>query len=337
VEYFEFDDHDVVLGRGEGTDLSIDHPSISGRHARVLMRRNRLILADLGGLVAVGEERLRAATTIGDGQKFRVGDVEARAWVMRERSLIGRTLRDVTLTAEIDPIYFGTRRYQASTGGRRAEVSVLEDAFAAHEVSAWRARMEQTESFAPALLAASEIEGRAAIAERVPLGIRLSAVIESLESERIAVSRELALAVLRRLAESLSVHHAIAPHGGVIPEAVGLTMEGDVLLLRPGPRPSDPLLDARWCSEMRRMNLPPSIGDDAFALARIGEALGGEAIAETLSGEVRTRAGFSEQASRLVELSDRWKVDPSAAHVARVVRLLADRGRPLAIRSARVR
>jgi hypothetical protein len=339
VEYFDFD-HDVVLGRGEGADLSIDHPSINPRHARLLLRRGRLILADLGGLVAIGEERLRAATTIREGEIFRVGDVEASACVMSEASAIGRSLGEVRLEAEQDAISLGTRRYQGTAGGRRAEVTVADpDAFESHELEAWVSRMERSEGLAPALLARGELDGRPAIAERVPLGIRLSSLIEDVESDRVAVSRELALAVLRRLLESIAPYHdAIGPHAGLVPRAVQLTLDGDVLLLRGGPRPSHPVRDARWCSSMRRMNLPPSLADDAFALVRIGEVLGGRAIAEELPHpeQVHARASFTEWASRLLALSNRWGVDPSALHVARVVRLLTDRGRPLAIRNARL-
>jgi hypothetical protein len=216
---------------------------------------------------------------------------------------------------------------------------VVRDAFETHELDEWRARMAKSETLGPPLVAQGEIDDLPAIAERVPAGIRLATLIHFLESDRLAVSRELALAVLRRLSESLAFHHdAVGAHGGLVPDAVQLTLDGDVLLLRSGPRPSDPIRDVRWCSEMRRMNLPRTLGDDAFALAQIGAALGGSAIGDELARpeDIRTRADFTEWTSRLVALSNRWRVDPSAAHVARVVRLLTDRGRPLAIRNARV-
>jgi hypothetical protein len=280
-------------------------------------------------------DHLRAATTLRDGETFQMGDVTAAAWAMREPSFAGRSLGEVTLGAERDAFAFGTRRYEATAAGRRVEVTVLErDAFEAHEIDPWRARMEKSELLSPELIARGELDGCFAIAERVPAGIRLAALLESIESERIAISPELTLAVLRRLAQSLSVHHdAIGPHAGLVPGAVQLTMDGDVILLRSGPRPTDPIAEVEWCSEMRRMNLPPSIGDDAFALARIAEALGGPELGGELPEpeSVRTRGAFSEWTARLVALSDRWRVDPSAAHVARVVRLLSDRGRPLAV------
>jgi hypothetical protein len=254
-------------------------------------------------------------------------------------SLVGRSLGSVSLAAELDSFAGGIRRYEGVTNGRRAEVMVLDDGFAGHELKEWQARIEKSSELTPSLIERGEIAGRPAIAERVPLGIRLSSLLDNLESERVAVSREVTLAVLRRLAEMLSLHHgAIGPHAFLIPEAVHLTLDGDVLLLRPGPRSSDPDRNARWCSSNRRMNLPPSLADDAFALMRIGEALGGEEVAAELRlpEDVRTRGAFAEWVLRLVALSDRWRVDPSAAHVARVVRLLTDRGRPLATRSARL-
>jgi hypothetical protein len=268
-----------------------------------------------------------------------MGDVTASAWAMREPSFTGRSIGEVTLGAERDAFALGTRRYEAISVGRRLEVTVLErDAFEAHELDPWRTRIEKSERLAPELIARGELDGCFAIAERVPAGIRLAQLIESLDSDRIAVSPELTLAVLRRLAQSLSAHHeAYGPHAASVPSAVQLTMDGDVILLRPGPRAMDPIRDVEWCSEMRRMNLPPSIGDDAFALAQIAAALGGPDFARELPApeNVRTRGAFAEWTARLAALSDRWRVDPSAAHVARVVRLLSDRGRPLAVMRTR--
>ncbi len=336
VEYFDLDGADAVLGKGDGAALSIDHPSIARRHARLLLRRGRLILAELGGLVVRGGERLRAATTLEEGEAFRLGDVEAAAWV-REPALSGRLFDRVLLLAECDPIVGGTRRYHATHEGRSAEVTVLEPgAFAPHELAEWSARLEQTRRLAPPLLASGALDGRPAIAERVPVGIRVSSLLDNLESGRVAVSLEVALAVVRRLAESLSsIHHADGPHAGLVPGAVQLGLDGDVVLLRPGPRPMDPRHHDRWSSPTRRMNLPPSIADDAYALARLGEALAGKAaLQDALAGSasIRTRGAFVEWTAALLPLCDRLQVDPSAAHVARVVRLLSDRARPLAKR-----
>ena len=322
VEYFDLDASDVVLGRGAAADLSIDHPSILSRHARVLVRRGRLILAELGGLVALGEDRLYAPTTLREGETFRVGDVHLAAWT-REPSHTGRSIGSVMIGPERDPFAIGTRRYEASLHGRRAEAMVLEDVFAPHEVVSWQKQMSRS-----ALLAIGEVDGRPAIAERVPSGIRLATMLDSLATHRIAVSPEVALAILRRLAEALVAHHELGPHAGLVPGAVQLTMEGDVALLRSGPKPTDPIEDGEWCSENRRMNLPPSIADDAFALSQLAKVLGeGDVLLDPES--IRTRGAFEEWTAQLVTACDRRKVDPSAAHVARVVRLLSDRGRPL--------
>jgi hypothetical protein len=324
VEYFDLEG-DTVLGRGEQADLSIDHPSIAAQHARVLVRRGRLILAELGGLVGVKGDLLRAATTLRDGETFRLGDIAATAWVMPP-SCAGRSIGEIALGGERDAFAVGTRRYEATLHGRRFEVAVLDrGTFEDHEIEAWRTRIAKSDSFT--------LDGCVAIAERVPLGIRLAQVIESVDGDRISVSPELTLAVVRRVAEALAIHHdASGPHAAVVPGAVQLTLDGDVVVLRPGPRPMDPIRDVAWCSERRRMNLIPSIGDDAFALSRLAAALGGERVARELPEpeEIRTRAAFTDWAARLVAVADRWRLDPSAAHIARVVRLLSDRGRPLA-------
>jgi two-component system response regulator AtoC len=68
---------DVVIGRGEGCDLRIDHASLSRRHARVRRAGDQLTIQDLGSTngTRVGGELRRGGepVALGTGDSFHIG------------------------------------------------------------------------------------------------------------------------------------------------------------------------------------------------------------------------------------------------------------------------
>jgi hypothetical protein len=320
VERFDLEGPDVLFGRDPSADLRVEHPSIAPRHARLLVRRGRLILAELGGLVAVGQARISAPTTLDEGETFRIGDVWITAWTSLEPSAVGRSVGGATVLEEIDPVFSGSRRYRADLAAGAAEVSILGAGFDAHEVERFCSASSKGGG------AIETFEGRTAMIERSAPGIRLDRLIDAMRTGRVRPSIEVAVAIVRRLAERVTrFHDDVGPHAGLCPESVRLGMDGDVRLALPGPRPLDPR--SRCASKSRRMGLEPSFADDAFAIRSIGRELGGEDVAKLLLpfAKARTRGAFREVVEGLPAASDRLEIDPSSGHVARVVRLLHPR------------
>lgn len=318
VEFFELPGPDVVLGRSEDVDLRIEHPSIAPKHAKVLVRRDRLIVTELGGVVGVDGERLYAPVTVEPGKPVRLGDLAMSAWPRSEASPIGRTLAGATIGAEIDPVTSCTRRFEAWREGVRSEVTLLEAEVSDDERSAWHRWIEQSGQ--------GELLPGGGLLEPVPAGVRLSEVLAAADAGRVGLSLEVAVVVARRLAEELVRLHASAgPHAGLIPAAVQLGLDGRVVLRMPGPRPTDPRVHRAYCSPARRMNLVPSVADDAYALAAVVRRLSGGALDRAVDpfSEVRTRRAFREAGEALRAGTDALGLDPSQAHVARIARLLA--------------
>jgi DNA-binding winged helix-turn-helix (wHTH) protein len=66
-----------LLGRVEGGVVWLDSPTVSRRHARLMVEGERVTLEDLGSKngTFIGEARITAATPLRDGDTFRVGRV----------------------------------------------------------------------------------------------------------------------------------------------------------------------------------------------------------------------------------------------------------------------
>jgi pSer/pThr/pTyr-binding forkhead associated (FHA) protein len=64
-----------VLGRDPDLPACLDHPQISRRHARIVLRGRQATLEDLGSRngTFVGEERIENPASLSDGEVFRLG------------------------------------------------------------------------------------------------------------------------------------------------------------------------------------------------------------------------------------------------------------------------
>ena len=68
---------ETVIGRDPGAGLFIDDPSVSRRHARIVVTEKTATLEDLGSKngTHLGDRRLDAPASLEDGARFRVGTV----------------------------------------------------------------------------------------------------------------------------------------------------------------------------------------------------------------------------------------------------------------------
>src|SRR5262245_19238727 len=119
VEIHEVAGSEIEIGRDESCVLVVHHSSVAPRHARVLVRRGRLILADLGVAktgTTRGRGRVLAPVTLSPDDTFSLGEV---AFSARSISDVDRGLDDsaslgVEVRAEIDSADTGVRRYSVA-------------------------------------------------------------------------------------------------------------------------------------------------------------------------------------------------------------------------------
>jgi DNA-binding winged helix-turn-helix (wHTH) protein len=83
-----------LVGRAPEADVSLDHASVSRRHARILVTKGGATVEDLGSKngTSVGRGRIKGPTTLEDGDRIRFGSVALtfRSW------LAGATTRSIT-------------------------------------------------------------------------------------------------------------------------------------------------------------------------------------------------------------------------------------------------
>jgi len=79
---------EYVIGRDESAHIRIDHPTISRRHARLIVDEEQIVIADLesGNGTSIDEVPLNGESNLYEGQTARLGEVRLRARlrVMRE-------------------------------------------------------------------------------------------------------------------------------------------------------------------------------------------------------------------------------------------------------------
>ena len=68
----------MTIGRGQDSDVMIEHPTVSRQHAAIKLEGDQFRLYDLGSSngTFVGEQRVREPVTLDDGDRVRFGAVE---------------------------------------------------------------------------------------------------------------------------------------------------------------------------------------------------------------------------------------------------------------------
>lgn len=334
----------VSIGSGPAADLRVPHSSVYPLHARLLLRRGRLLLVGAGGAqraVRVGTRPVYAPVVLADGAVFGLGEVELSAelappgWV----ELVGRPVQGHTISVE-RPASGGLRRFSLS--GSDAELLVSGQASA--EVEPWVKAMrdsvspEQARRLA-ALTEVADLEGRAAFIEALGPGVRLGRVIAQAEDDKLTIPLPARLHIVAEVAAALGALHARAgAHGALDPDHVSLGIDGSVSVLRPGPSPAPA---RRYASPERRRGGRASKAADSWGLARVAAALG--AFADPGLEELKRlflRLSRPEPERRpldLLALSEEVQaaavglgLDPSTGHTARLARLLYTSPEPIA-------
>ena len=95
---------EVSLGR-EGTDLVIEDPEVSRRHARVRPVRGGLELADLGSVngTYVNGQRIHEATVLADGESFSLGQTTIRAEIPAPEPRAAATIAAARPAPQVPP------------------------------------------------------------------------------------------------------------------------------------------------------------------------------------------------------------------------------------------
>lgn len=80
-----------VIGRTPECDVQIVGPSVSRRHARLVISAQGVVLEDLGSMngTFVGDRRINASTTVQDGDEIRIGKERIR--LISDRTVRART------------------------------------------------------------------------------------------------------------------------------------------------------------------------------------------------------------------------------------------------------
>ncbi|MFO0726925.1 MAG: serine/threonine-protein kinase [Myxococcota bacterium] len=323
----------ITLGSGPLADLMLPHSSIQPVHARLLLRRGRLLLVGTASgarAVRVGTRPVYAPVVLGEGASFGLGDLELSATLAQPLFLpmAGRTVLGQALEVE-RPTDGGIRRF--SLVGSEAELIVSVEP--ARRLEAWLSAQQRPADtgrrFAP-LAAIGEVEGHAAMIEALPASVRLARAFEEAEAGHLSIPLPSRLHILGELLAAVGLHHErIGAHGAVDPEHVALATDGTVLLLRSGP---EPRAARRTLAPERRRGGRPSKAADVWSLGRIAADLwhDAEGLADLKKRMLRlSRAEPERRPLDLLALSEevhaasvRLGLDPSTGHTARLARLL---------------
>jgi hypothetical protein len=350
AEVHEVEGREIRVGRAAASDLVVDHPSLAADHARLLVRRDRLILLDLnhpGKITRLGPKRLHGPLALPPGAAFHLGDVEIRAeWIADGAAWVGRTVGGALLEAELPSAHPGVRRFRIERG----ELALLDRCWPAAALEGWRAQLARSAGLRPPLRAVGQVKDRAFVAEDLAPGIRLSPILRAI-CRGLLLPAEARVAIAAQAAEALGrFHRGFGVHGWLEPEAVWVTGDGEVMLPRPPPAevaggvsPAIPAAPrSAYLAPERRRGGSASRPADLFALGRIAQALGRGAEhvwppgARELLGRLAAAAPERrdrdplEVAARLRASAVAEGLDPSTAHIARVVRVLQRPVRPIA-------
>ncbi|MCK6546850.1 FHA domain-containing protein kinase [Myxococcota bacterium] len=346
VELHEVEGPDVELGRDRRADVVLHHESVAPRHARLMLRRGRLILADLGLAkqgTTRGRERLFAPVALAEGEPFGVGEVSLAAWSVApgDEGLSQRSIETSSVGVELESADPGARRYRVQLDdGARAELAIARPELRRVDAEAWLAKARATGPGRPPQLVPlawwGVHERSPYLIERLPEGLRLAQLLDGVARGALTLPLEAVVVIIAQLAEAVAAFEQTwGVHGSLDPRMVHLGLEGAVVLLRPGPLATSPrAIEDAYLAPERRFGLPPTPSSDAFALGVLGKAV----LGRRRDCPVRLRAlcywlahvtptsrprDLTAIAAELRDAAQAASLDPTAGHVARAVRLLA--------------
>jgi hypothetical protein len=331
---------ELSLGSAPDDDVLIDHPSVEPAHARLALRRGRILVipsAKAHRSVQLARHALRAPAVVAAGSSLCVGDVRVTAsettscdapsspagW-----SVIGER-----------PWTDGQRRFRVDhvrgDVGELVLIRASSDLLARWDV---RIRRSATLSVFPALreLRESQDGQGVELLEGLGAGVRLAGVLAAVARGAVQVPLEASVVIGHALLAGLAaILPAWGPLGSLDPRAVHLGIDGRVSIVRPAPVVegwSDPAR-RRYLAPERRYGAPATPESDTWAVGRMLHELGSRPTALRALG-----ARDPQQRPRdLAALAEAVRadalgagLDPSTTHVARLARLVVPPERPLA-------
>ena len=309
---------DILLGSHPDCDVVV--AGAGERHARLLPRRGRLLLApvvDTPRRPAVDGTRIDAPIILGDSAVFALADVHITPkLVFGSPSLAGRPVGPWICGEEVGSALLLRRVHAASGPEGPGRVHHLPASVA------W-------ENGPPP--GTTRVEDGLAWFELGLAGIALDTLLDAHDSRAVRWPEEAAIVIVTQLVEALCAFHTQrGVHGALRPELVWLDVEGRLSLM--GPDPTARSLD--YQPEAVRMGAPPDQASDLFAWWRLAH----EVLARfaALAAVRSTLPIPPPNVTALLEAAEgvrRWAVgsglDPTATHVARGVRV-AERTPPVA-------
>ena len=331
---------ELSLGSAPEDDVVIDHPSVEPAHARLAVRRGRILVIPSPKAhrrVQLERHALRAPAVVAAGSSLCVGDVRVTA------------SEAASCDAPSSPVGWAVIGERPSTDGQRrfrvdrarGDVGELVLIRASSDVLArWDARVRRSGAIS-AFPALRELRVTADgqgidLLEGLGAGVRLAGLLAAVARGAVHVPVEASVVIGHALLAGLAaIHPAWGALGSLDPRAVHLGIDGRVSIVRPAPLVegwSDPAR-RRYLAPERRYGATATPESDTWAVGRMLHDLGAPPAA------LRSLAARDpEQRPRdLAALAERVRadalasgLDPSTTHVARLARLVVPPERPLA-------
>jgi len=338
AEIHVIDDAEVSVGGDATSELILDHPSVEPEHARIALRRGRILVIPSPRAhrsVRIGSQVVRAPSVLPPGRRAWVGEVSI---AVAPATNVLPVIAPAGIRLGLErPARDGLRRFDAiAATGESAELAVASASPA--DEAAWLERVARSASAEPAarVLAHAALGASSPWAlERLGSGVRLRSALDVVARGAVQLPPEASVVIISGVALALAALHSTwGPLGALDGELVHLGHDGAIRLVRPGPA-LDPWQDRRrWLAPERRRGGVPTRAADIWALGALARHLG---LARHSPVVRRLAAADPEfRPTDLVEIAGRIRaealaagLDASTRHVGQLVDLVSPPARPL--------
>lgn len=329
---------EVAVGSASTDDVTIDHPTVEVSHARIALRRDRLLVIPnprARRSVRVGARVIGAPVAVAAGACVRLGEISVEVAPGPTRPI--EVPSGVTLGREHASAH-DVRRFEAATA-HEPDAELMWSLALPDVAAAWLERVRASAAAAapPPILGADHAASGLGVwaLERVGRGVRLATLLRAVRSGAVFAPREAAVMLVAQLAAALAgFHRSWGVHGALDGRVVHLGADGRVVILRPGPTPGEPDRERRrYLAPERRRGGQATATADAWAIARWAYELGAAPAPWARLAEPDP----SRRPTDLIELAELARIeatsaglDPSTRHLAQLVDLVSPPSRPLA-------
>lgn len=232
--WHDVDASEVTVGSSPNCRLCIPHDSVAKTHARLVVRRDRVMVVDMGHAprgTTVAGRRVHAPVVLPNEAELGLGEARLKVCLEVGRSSVPERLPGFgRLRAEMDPSAIGTRRFVLD-GGLEAMLAVE----AAR--TSWPEAVRPPEHAHVATVAGRcRAQGYRVLVEAVEGGVGLYELVRAEESGVLDVPQTVRGLILAQLQLAVGAWHAgHRAHGSLSLASVRLCRSGRVCLLSPGP------------------------------------------------------------------------------------------------------